>query len=126
LVMSLSKFSESFTLQQGIDEFKQILMTKTTDQDKMNYMIYKLTDFNAHMKVQQMKEQIKMYGVCAEVFEEDLIPFIPKIHKSLEKLMKEENTGRLHDAISEALGSMVYYIMDKLDPFSEQKDVFEN
>jgi hypothetical protein len=39
-----------------------------------------------------MKEQIKMYGVCAEIFEEDLITFIPRILKSLEKHTKDDNS----------------------------------
>jgi hypothetical protein len=35
------------------------------------------------MKPQQKKEQIKIFGLAAEIFEESLIPFIPKILATL-------------------------------------------
>ena len=67
-----------------------------------------------------MKEQIKMFGVCAEIFEDDLIAFLPKILKQLEKLMKEEASGRLHSSISETIGVIVLNVFDKIPKNSKQ------
>jgi hypothetical protein len=41
------------------------------------------------MKPQQKKEQIKIYGLAAEIFEESLLPFMPKILITLNKKLKE-------------------------------------
>jgi hypothetical protein len=54
-----------------------------------------------------MKEQIKMFGVAADIFGESIIPFIPKILLNLTKLTKEEATARLHVSISDTLGELV-------------------
>lgn len=43
-----------------------------------------------------MKEQIKVFGLASEIFEDALEPFLPKILGSLTKLIKEEATNRLH------------------------------
>jgi hypothetical protein len=55
-----------------------------------------------------------MYGICAEIFEDDLVPFVGKILKNLDKLVKEEGCTRLHGAISETIGNMVFFIIDKI------------
>jgi len=91
------------------------MKVNTTDNDRMIFMLHKLTDFNEHIKPQQMKEMIKMFGVCAEIFEADFVPFIQRVLKQLEKLMKEDATMKLHGAISEAVGSLVFHVVDKHD-----------
>ena len=58
-----------------------------------------------------MKEQIKMFGLAAEVFGEAIIPLIPKILQSLTKLTRDEGTNRLHVAISDTLGELVHQTM---------------
>lgn len=55
-----------------------------------------------------------MFGVCAEVFEDDLVPFVPRILKNVEKVLHSEGTNRLHGAISETIGSLVYNITPKI------------
>ena len=49
------------------------------------------------------RELIKTYSAAAEIFEDALIPFLPKIYGYLEKKLKEGDT-QLHSVISEALG----------------------
>lgn len=44
-----------------------------------------------------------MYGVAAEIFEESLVPFLPKILATLSKKLKE-GTAVMHTAISDTLG----------------------
>ena len=72
-----------------------------------------------------MKEQIKMYGVCGEIFEDDLVPFMGKILKNIEKIIKEEATMRLHSAISETIGNLVFFVVDKIESEQEQRQFFE-
>jgi len=58
--------------------------------------------------------------VAAEVFEEALVPFIPKILSSFTKRIKEEGSARLHGAISETIGQIVWNIIDKIEDPEEQ------
>jgi hypothetical protein len=51
-----------------------------------------------------MKEQIRQFGVAAEIFEDALVPFIPKMLQHLTKKIKDEGSARLHSAIAETLG----------------------
>ena len=51
-----------------------------------------------------MKEQIKQFGIAAEIFEEALVPFVPKMMANFSKRIKEDGSNKLHDAISETVG----------------------
>lgn len=87
----------------GIEEIKRFMSLEITDNDRMTCFLNSISDHNEHMKPQQKKEQIKIYGLAAEIFEESLIPFIPKILLTLNKKLKE-GTTQIHDAVSDALG----------------------
>ena len=102
------------------------MKSEVTDNDRMLILFHKLTDFNEHIKANQMKEQIKMYGVCAEIFEEDLLQFVPRILKSLEKVVNSEGTMRLHSAISETVGNLVFHIIDNIPSDMEKMEFFDN
>lgn len=105
---------------------RNLMKHEVTDNDRMLQIIYKLTDFNEHIKPNQMKEQIKLYGVMTEVFEDDLLPFVSKILKNIEKVIVSEGTNRLHGAISETIGNMVYFMVDKIQTEMEKRDFYEN
>jgi hypothetical protein len=79
------------------------MMNDITDTDRMNAFLNSLADHNEHMKPQQKKEYIKLYGLAGEIFEDSLIPFIPKILSNLSKKIKEETT-QMHSAVSDTLG----------------------
>jgi hypothetical protein len=51
-----------------------------------------ISDHNEHMKPQQKKEQLRIFGLAAEIFEEALVPFLPKILATLAKKLKEGTT----------------------------------
>lgn len=59
------------------------------------------------MKPNQKKELIKLYSVAAEIFEEALLPFMPKILTYLQRKLKENDT-LLHQPISDSLGALVH------------------
>jgi hypothetical protein len=61
-----------------------------------------------------MKEQIKQFGVAAEIFEDALVPFVSKVINSFQKRIKEEGSNRLHLAMAETLGQIVWNIIDKI------------
>lgn len=119
LLQILSKFSQSHTLPQGIEELKRLMANDITDNDRMLMFLNSLTDFNAHVKVPQMKEQIKMFGVAAEVFEEAFVPFLGKVLGCLQKQIREDATSRLHQAIAETVGQLVFNILDELESNDE-------
>jgi hypothetical protein len=55
------------------------------------------------MKSTQKKEYFKLYGLAAEIFEESLIPFLPKVLSNLQKKVKEGD-NHIHSAVAEAFG----------------------
>ena len=67
-----------------------------------------------------------MFGTAGEIFEEALVPFLPRILGTLQKQIREDATMRLHQAIAETIGQLVFNIIDKLESREEQKDLFQN
>lgn len=67
-----------------------------------------------------------MYGVSAEVFEEEIVPYIPKILQLLTKQIKEDATGKLHSAVSETIGNLVHHALSCIDNLKLKVDIFEN
>jgi hypothetical protein len=90
--MSLSKLSDPLTIKQANDEVHELMTEHITNTDRMNSFLFMLAEHNEHMKINQRKEMIKIYGQAAEIFEEALTPFLPKIMGYLEKKIKEGDT----------------------------------
>lgn len=90
-----------------------------TDNDRMTIFLTTLAEFKEHMSLNQMKEQIKQFGIAAEIFEDALVPFLPKMISSFAKRIKEEGSSRLHLALAETLGQMVWNIIDKVPDFEQ-------
>jgi len=44
------------------------MISEIKDTEKMHICLNKLLDFNEHAQLQQMKEQVKMYGALAAIF----------------------------------------------------------
>lgn len=83
-----------------------------TDHEHMVLFLSLLAEFNDHMKPQQKKEYIKIFGVAAEIFEEALIPYLPKILNTFSKRVSEQSAD-LHQCIADTLGQVVLHIVDK-------------
>lgn len=62
-----------------------------TNTDRMNAFLFALSESNEHMKPNHKKELIKLYSVAAEIFEDSLIPFLPKILTYLQRKLKEQD-----------------------------------
>ncbi len=75
------------------------------------------------MKINHRRELLRTYSAAAEIFEEALIPFLPKITGYLEKKLKEGDT-QLHSVIAEALGQTVHYLLKKSESLEELLNQF--
>ncbi len=116
--MSLAKFSDALTLKQGQDEVHELMTEHVTNTDRMNTFLFMLQDHSEHMRINQRKEMIKTYAHAAEIFEEALVPFLPKISGYLEKKLKEGDPN-LHGVIAEALGHNVHFLLRKTETIEE-------
>ena len=63
-----------------------------TNTERMNAFLYMLQEHTEHMKINHRRELLRTYTAAAEIFEESLIPFLPKITGYLEKKLKEGDT----------------------------------
>ena len=93
---------------------KKLMKLDITDNDRMVIFLTSLANIDEHMNLNQMKEQIKQFGVSAEIFEDALVPFLSKILYFFHKRIKEEGSTRLHLVLGETLGQIVWNIIDKL------------
>lgn len=103
LVMTLAKFGDSHTQKNALEEVKELMTEHITNTDRMNVFLQIISEFNEHMKPNHKKELIKLYGLAAEIFEEALLPFMPKILANIQKKLKD-NDASMHVPISDALG----------------------
>lgn len=124
LLSVLSKFGGQHTQQQAAEELKRLMKVEITDNDRMLMFLTCLANIDEHMNISQMKEQMKQFGVAAEIFEDALVPFVPKMLNSFQKRIKEEGSNRLHLAMAETLGQMVWNIVDKIPEYEQQIDIF--
>lgn len=99
------------------------MTTDIIDNERMVLFLTSMCDINEHMNLNQMKEQIKQFGVAAEIFEEALVPFLPKMMFNFQKRIKEEGSTRLHAVISETIGQLVFNIVDKIEDQAQQENV---
>jgi hypothetical protein len=79
----INKLGEKNTLQQALMEMRIFLETEVTDNERMTIFLSSLTDFNAYVLPQQMREQIRIHCMAAEIFCDCLIPFLPKVLANL-------------------------------------------
>ena len=125
LLQSLSKFSDSHTQVTAWDEVKELMTEHIINTERMNTFLYLISEQNQHMKVTQKKEYIKLFGLAGEIFEETLLPFIPKIMTSLQKKLKE-NDHHLHEAWSESLGVIVHHVLKNIEDFDKTVENFNS
>jgi hypothetical protein len=77
--MSLAKFQDNLTTKQASDEVHELMTEYITNTDRMTAFLFMLQDHNEHMKIYHKRELMKIYATAAEIFEDALIPFLPKI-----------------------------------------------
>ena len=125
LLQSLSKFADSHTQMTAWEEVKELMTEHIINTERMTTFLYLLSEQNQHMKVSQKKEYVKLYGLAGEIFEETLLPFIPKIMGYLQKRLKE-NDNHLHDVCADAIGTIVHHVLKNIEDFDDCLENFSN
>jgi len=76
LLKTLSKFGFAHTKDIAWEEIHKFMTVEITDHEHMVLFLSLIGESNDHMKTQQKKEYIKIFGLAAEIFEESLIPYL--------------------------------------------------
>ena len=97
------------------------MQNEITDNEKMIMFLSQLTNFTQYDQNLQRSEQIKVFGLAAEIFEDSLVQYLPKILKQIMTCIKDDLNGKLNLAISETFGQMVYFLADKTNEIYEQQ-----
>ena len=122
LLKILAKFQEVHTMSIGNEEINRFMMQEIREHEHMVIFMNKLSEANNHMKPQQKKEYIKIYGKASQIFEEALIPYLQKMLNILLKKSKEGQTD-LYPVISDTLGMMTFHIVTKAEDYESQNDL---
>lgn len=69
----------------------------------MLLVISYLSEPSDHNKTTTKKEYIKLFGLMAEIFEEKILDFLPRILNAVNKRLKDADSV-LHSAISDTFG----------------------
>lgn len=64
---------------------------------------------------------IKVYGEAAEIFEESLATFIPKIIQFFLKILKESEV-LYHMPVAQSLGKLVQFVVQKIEHEDDRMD----
>ena len=94
------------------------MTVEITDHEHMVLFLSLIGEANDHMKTQQKKEYIKIFGLAAEIFEESLIPYLQKILTIFCKRVNEYSTD-VHQEIAETLGKIVSKLIDKGETYEQ-------
>ncbi len=106
--------SETATKKTGLDEIRDLLINHVQDADRINLVLTLLSETGDHQKATGKRESMKVIGLMAEVFEDRLAPYLPKILNIMSKKLKE-NDPQVHDTLSASLGNLVNFTLRNLD-----------
>jgi hypothetical protein len=107
LQSALGKLGKLDTQRTAHEEIKLLLNEHGRTPDKVNAFFNALTEFSDRLNPMQRKEFVRMYGLFAEVFEDEAVEYIPRIVAVLQKKLKEADT-QLHEALSYSFGELVH------------------
>jgi hypothetical protein len=91
LLKVLTKFSVNHTIHIAQEEIRKFMTIEITDHEHMVLFLSLLAESNDHMKLQQKKEYLKIFGNAAEIFEDALIPYLPKVLNTFNKRTTEQS-----------------------------------
>lgn len=64
-----------------------------------------------------------MYGIAAEIFEESLIPFLPKVLSQIQQKLKENDIQEIHNAYAEAIGTILHHVLKNIQNVDEATEL---
>ncbi|KAL4505939.1 hypothetical protein ABPG72_013700 [Tetrahymena utriculariae] len=116
ILQSLSKLNDQHTVKTGLEELKDILTNYATDNDRILIAILAIQESNTGgQKMSTKREFIKLIGLLAQIFEEKILDYLPRILAILNKKIKECDSS-LQGVVSEAFGQLIEYSLRKVDP----------
>eukprot|EP00347_Sterkiella_histriomuscorum_P010202 403377213 len=110
LLASLNKLSDQSTIKSATEEVYQLLKEHTINNERLNVVIYHITEFHDTMKTFQRREHIKLLGVAAEIYQDKLIQYMPKILAFYNKRIKDSDQI-LHPVIAETMGTLTHQLL---------------
>ena len=105
----------------GNEEIGRFMMQEIREHEHMVIFFNKLSEVNNHMKPQQKKEYIKVYGKATQIFEEALQPYLQKMLNILLKKAKEEQPD-IHQVISDTIGLITFHIVQKAEDYEQMNE----
>lgn len=69
------------------------------------------------------KEYIKIYGIAAEIFEESLIPFLPKVLSQIQQKLKADDQQEIHNAYAESIGLVLHNVLKNIESLDEATEL---
>jgi hypothetical protein len=102
------------TSRTGTEEIRELLMNQVQDSERISLVLNLISEHNEHQKPNSKKETLKIIGILAEVFEEKIVEFIPKILGLATKRIKE-NDSQVHGSLSDSIGSVIGFGLRNLD-----------
>ena len=97
----------------GLDDIHNILSQQAQGPEYISLVLHLLSENDEHQKVGARRETLKVLGIMAEVFENKILEFFPKILSLVTKKLKENNP-QIHDSLSDAMGSVVGFGLRRL------------
>lgn len=67
-----------------------------------------------------------MYAIAAEIFEESLIPFLPKVLAQIQQKLKEDDSQEIHNAYAESIGTILHNVLKNIDDVEEAVELLNS
>lgn len=75
------------------------------------------------MVTHRNKEYIKVYGIAAEIFEDSLIPFLPKVLSQIQQKLKVNDQQEVHNAYAESIGMILHNVLKNIESIEETAEL---
>lgn len=123
MLSALSKFNNNYTAATAVEELKELMVEHITNTDRMNTFLYHINEQTDHLGNTQKKEYIKVYGIAAEIFEESLIPFLPKVLGQIQTKLKENDQQEIHNAYAESIGMILHNVLKTVESVEDATEL---
>ena len=107
---SLSKLSVPYTVDEGLEELREIMKFHISNHSRMNLLISIIVEQLNNMSNCQKKEAVKAFVMLGEIFAENLLPFFSHIISALKSRWENSN---FHILLSDAFGKMIHKIFER-------------
>eukprot|EP01117_Protostelium_nocturnum_P011297 TRINITY_DN409_c1_g1_i1.p1 TRINITY_DN409_c1_g1~~TRINITY_DN409_c1_g1_i1.p1 ORF type:complete len:729 (+),score=147.59 TRINITY_DN409_c1_g1_i1:174-2360(+) len=114
VLSSVNKLNKRETSQQGTNELLFILDQLNPNEDSLSIFMNCLLDTNEAQTSAFRKEILKLITTAAGIYQQDLLPFLPKMVSTISKFLKDKDTSFKTDC-SHALGIIAANVVPNED-----------